>query len=152
MTSYFEEHDFGENEGENETIDLLLLARMFLRGEGLIEMDIGSYSDHLKAPPASKKVVEELPRKTSKNTPTGKASCPVCLETYENTEIYIELPCKHKFHEYCILSWLKQTNSCPVCRHELPTDNPEYEQLRCEKEREKQRPFRVEALHSSMFC
>ena len=63
----------------------------------------------------------------------GKASCSVCLETYKNDEVYIELPCMHKFHDKCILSWLKQTNSCPVCRFELPTDNEDYEELRLER-------------------
>ncbi|XP_028404908.1 E3 ubiquitin-protein ligase RNF181-like [Dendronephthya gigantea] len=153
MTSlYFEEHDCSDNEGDNPALDLLLLARMFMRSEGMIDVDINSFSEELKAPPASKKVVQELPRTKAKNTPTGKASCPVCLEKYEKKEVYIELPCMHKFHEDCILSWLNQTNSCPVCRHELPTDNSEYEEMRIQKEHEKQRTFRVAALHSSMFC
>ncbi len=34
---------------------------------------------------------------------------------------------------YFFLCLFYQTNSCPVCRYELPTDNPEYEELRSER-------------------
>lgn len=36
------------------------------------------------------------------------------------------MPCDHLFHEPCIRAWLSRSNACPLCRYELPTDNPEY--------------------------
>ena len=46
--------------------------------------------------------------------------CTVCQEDYKEDEKLIELPCKHQFHEDCILPWLNIHNSCPTCRHALP--------------------------------
>ena len=44
------------------------------------------------------------------------------------------LPCAHIFHEECVIDWLANHNcTCPVCRYELPTDNPLYEAGRTER-------------------
>ncbi|ESP03394.1 hypothetical protein LOTGIDRAFT_137472, partial [Lottia gigantea] len=101
-----------------------------------------------KAPPASKKAVEEL--ETRVISPTSP-QCAICLAEFEEENESKILPCNHQFHSTCILTWLKQVNSCPECRHELPTDDEQYEEMKRHKARAKQREFEQESLHNSMF-
>ena len=42
------------------------------------------------------------------------------------------MPCGHLYDKTCIGEWLQQHNQCPVCRHELPTDDAEYERSKRE--------------------
>lgn len=42
------------------------------------------------------------------------ADCTICQEKIEKTSK--RMPCKHEFHEQCLIPWLKLKNSCPVCR------------------------------------
>jgi len=79
-------------------------------------------------PPASEDAVAKLPRiKISDEQIEKKMDCSVCMCEFELDEEAVKLPCDHTFHSDCILPWFKMNNSCPVCRHELPTDNKEYE-------------------------
>lgn len=48
-------------------------------------------------------------------------ACSVCITDFEIGNKGIFLPCGHIFHPDCIKPWLKDHNTCPVCRKELPT-------------------------------
>jgi hypothetical protein len=60
-------------------------------------------------------------------------SCAICMDNFQLGETCIKLPCDdqpHYFHsgrnqDICsgIKPWLKTNNSCPVCRHEFPSQN-----------------------------
>ena len=53
----------------------------------------------------------------------------------------MRLPCAHIFHHRCVVDWLTKHCTCPVCRYELPTDDPQYEKSR--KARMKSRKPRI---------
>jgi len=41
--------------------------------------------------------------------------CIICLEEEE----CVELKCKHKFGKKCILTWLRENDTCPLCRAKI---------------------------------
>jgi len=53
--------------------------------------------------------------------------CAICLETQRLGAKVTKLPCAHIFCNDCVRSWLEKNNTCPVCRFELPTGNPDYD-------------------------
>lgn len=46
--------------------------------------------------------------------------CSICQELFELNQIVYKLPCRHVYHVDCVTSWLNQSNTCPLCRLELP--------------------------------
>jgi len=89
--------------------------------------------------PATDQIIEDLPRVILEQgctligntrilinvfSPASllEKDCAVCKEQFKlgtedpEEQIIITLPCKHPFHEPCILPWLKSSGTCPVCR------------------------------------
>ncbi|XP_043693391.1 E3 ubiquitin-protein ligase RING1-like [Telopea speciosissima] len=82
---------------------------------------------HPSSTPASKSSVESIPsvKITTSLLAADTLLCAVCKDEFVVDVEAKQLPCKHLYHCDCILPWLSQHNSCPVCRYRLPTDEPE---------------------------
>lgn len=59
--------------------------------------------------------------------PLLQKDCAVCKDQFEldtddpAEQVVVTLPCKHPFHEPCIIPWLKSSGTCPVCRYAKPS-------------------------------
>ncbi|KAG2246794.1 hypothetical protein Bca52824_086422 [Brassica carinata] len=80
-------------------------------------------------PPASKSAIDALltVKVTLDMLNSEMNQCAVCMDEFEDGRDVKQMPCKHVFHQDCLMPWLELHNSCPVCRYELPTDDPDYE-------------------------
>lgn len=75
-------------------------------------------------PPADKEKIQALPTVPVTEEHVGSGlECPVCKEDYALGESVRQLPCNHLFHDSCIVPWLEQHDSCPVCRKSLTGQN-----------------------------
>ena len=84
-------------------------------------------------PPAAKDFISSLEKIAVNKENLDELSlveCCVCMEHLKEADDVAYLPCKHCFHFECVVNWLNQHNTCPVCRTEFKTDNPDYENRR----------------------
>ncbi|KAI9167223.1 RING finger protein [Paramyrothecium foliicola] len=71
------------------------------------------------APPATEQGLQNLERRTVDEELHGREDrfeCAVCIDEMKVGELVAFLPCKHVFHDECVVAWLKEHNTCPVCR------------------------------------
>ncbi|PON92874.1 43kDa postsynaptic protein [Trema orientale] len=81
----------------------------------------------MRAAPASKASVEALEKFTYDDDDDVVCSsdvmtCTVCMEEVLSGTQLTRLPCSHVFHGSCIVEWLENGHTCPICRFELPTE------------------------------
>ena len=78
-------------------------------------------------PPTSESALKKLKRfplsdkycKKDKNGKIELPSCCICLNDIKKGEETVLLPCGHMFHWNCCFDWLKNNNTCPMCRFEI---------------------------------
>ncbi|RZS26709.1 hypothetical protein BHM03_00060110 [Ensete ventricosum] len=100
--------------------------------EELLEQLAETDSSRRGAPPAAASFMRTLPSVvvSKHHQRKGTQICAVCKDPLLVDTEAKQLPCRHLYHPSCILPWLNVRNSCPVCRYELPTDDPEYEEAK----------------------
>eukprot|EP01052_Picozoa_sp_SAG31_P008548 SAG31_NODE_434_length_15737_cov_10.315450_8_plen_509_part_00 len=118
----------------------LMLARM-MTGAGL---DAGPGREELQA------FIQEAmnaQNQASRSKPTAQAAldamecgtvgpeevssfepCAVCQDSFAVGEQYRKISCGHAYHADCLTPWLKEHNTCPTCRFELPIEENKDEQ------------------------
>ncbi|KAL2878944.1 hypothetical protein SGCOL_005642 [Colletotrichum sp. CLE4] len=77
------------------------------------------------APPATEDALSKLQRKKVDKEmlgSEGKAECTICIDDFNVGDDATVLPCKHWFHDQCVVMWLKEHNTCPICR--TPIEEP----------------------------
>ncbi|XP_021772245.1 probable E3 ubiquitin-protein ligase RHC1A [Chenopodium quinoa] len=89
-------------------------------GPGLQELIEQLMVDRQGPPPAPRTAIDAMPIvKITRAHIQTDSHCPVCKDQFELGTEARQMPCNHMYHSDCIVPWLVQHNSCPVCRHEL---------------------------------
>lgn len=81
-------------------------------------------------PPASKEEIENLDSLTISESNVknfNDLECLICKENYIVGDVVCKIRCGHYNHKDCLIMWLNKQNNCPICRYELKTDDPIYE-------------------------
>jgi hypothetical protein len=125
----------GTQEGDNATTPGIFFFTPFFM------------TQEVRKPHASESAMKRLPIVIiTKEHVNSHASCPICLESFslsigqeenkvdDNKTITTEtnkhepvrqMPCDHMFCESCLFQWLRQNNSCPLCRKEIEAERIE---------------------------
>lgn len=80
--------------------------------------------------PASEAAISALPKRKVTDDMldenTKQAECSICMDNVVVGEEIVVLPCSHWFHHDCVEAWLKEHDTCPVCRAGItPKDGPQ---------------------------
>jgi len=80
-------------------------------------------------PPASRFAMDNL----ESSTCSGCDPCTICQDDIHKGCEAVHMPCKHAFHRECLVPWLEEHNTCPVCRCEVESQCPRYNQMNFDK-------------------
>ncbi|XP_016178620.1 E3 ubiquitin-protein ligase RING1-like [Arachis ipaensis] len=81
--------------------------------------------NNIKMVPASKNAIESLEKVKLENNNHLAERCSICLTEFDygdDAEQVSSMPCKHVYHQECLIQWLKTSHLCPLCRYPMPTN------------------------------
>ncbi|QHN87229.1 E3 ubiquitin-protein ligase SGR9, amyloplastic-like [Arachis ipaensis] len=80
---------------------------------------------NIKMVPTSKNAIDSLEEVKLEKNNNATERCSICLSEFDygdDAEQVLSMPCKHVYHQECIIHWLKTSHLCPLCRYPMPTD------------------------------
>ena len=84
--------------------------------ESVYNQEIDSYTMEQRGVPID--TYHKLPIiKILKNE--GGVVCSICIDEFKKGDSIRKLVCKHKFHDNCLLEWVKLHSECPMCRKSI---------------------------------
>lgn len=97
--------------------------------------------------PATDNAIMSLPRRNvdvGMLDDAGKAECSICMDEVPVGHEIMSLPCGHWFHEQCGTTWLREHDTCPICREGImPKEGPSEGPRAPEQEARNQEPWRT---------
>jgi len=113
--------------------NLLNYIELLNRVHNINILDTSLLDQGNRSKPCSSNFVDNLEKVVITNEDVdNNLCCAICQDSFKLGEKAIKLPCKdpHYFHfeedkDECggILPWLKDNNSCPICREEFPEED-----------------------------
>jgi DNA-directed RNA polymerase subunit RPC12/RpoP len=142
MASYHDEHAADKEDDPD--------ALMRLQQEYVEELQQEFYrSMHGIKPPTARSALRDIEVVFyNPNEHTESTDCVVCQEDFKKDEQLLRLECKHIFHKKCLKEWLERHNTCPMCRHELLTDDPEYEEKKLDQKNTDRKKDNIYSMYS----
>ena len=116
------------NPRSNETNQKKNLKRSQLKFSDWQIFDFGNLRESLNKieNPTDVDILEQIPESEIEDTSQlseDKRECIVCLTNFRKSDKITILPCTHMFHSFCVETWLKKKDFCPVCKIKIVRGN-----------------------------
>ncbi|MCL7038180.1 hypothetical protein MKW94_024674 [Papaver nudicaule] len=85
------------------------------------DTDDESYNNGIRRNPVSSLEISKL-NKTEYAGESGEP-CMICIEEFCQKVEVIILGCRHVFHSGCLLRWMEENRTCPLCRRSIVHSN-----------------------------
>ncbi|KAI3943318.1 hypothetical protein MKW92_009028 [Papaver armeniacum] len=111
--------DIIDEYGMSETDDELDLAVE----QSIEDMKVRASESAIVGLERRKYLYEDNDDSLGENSTGSAADCVVCMDSFEVGTMIAYMPCSHFFHESCLVQWLQESNSCPLCRFEISSSD-----------------------------